>query len=738
MENQIDKKKKNYTPEQEQLYQNYLKQKSQELQNQIDNLTNKQEQNSISSDEKKALEKLKKEQQQQIKAQEKKAQFEQEIQKLEALGEDRSKEEEVEYKKILKKKKNEDTKEENDKYRIITELVKKQAQNQDNQEQQKGQVNEEKSKQSVGQMENKEQKPDKHKKQYTQEQEELYNQYIESLVKNQNELIADLEEKQKVGKINEQEKKTLDKEQKAKIQREKAQEKLKKQEDEIKQLEDLGSDRSKEQDVEYKKLSKKIGAEKTKLENDKFRIINQLIKGEISLNQEQSQKQETQPNIKKQNKQQDDIKQKESSKQQQQKQQQQQNKQVTFKGEQKSILKKENNNNKNQKKNKATSNGSLMPEHLQSQYLKSTSQIKQSKQNPQSDIHKNTHPALIELGVKFSNDIIIGSNKRCEEYLKTICIIVQSINTENKDDFIQQLGDLLNETQEQLQTFRSISEGMNTAYNFCKNLQNLLKTGSRELANELTVQNLKDWFCNYVQSFIDIKITKADRQIIELGQHLVKDGDVIMVYARSQIVENLLIKCHQNGQNFQIIVVDNSPYNEGKQLLKNLTNAGIECMYTMLSNSSYFIKKVNKIFVGASTMLSNGSLVSRVGTALLSCIANDYRKPFHVFCESYKFSEKTYLDSLNWNEFSDNIQNSNQNNSKISNNNIQNQPENKQKSPFQNISYLNLRYDITSSENINMLVTEYGKVPSHSVPHIIREFSKYGQIGRIDLPIPQK
>lgn len=43
-------------------------------------------------------------------------------------------------------------------------------------------------------------------------------------------------------------------------------------------------------------------------------------------------------------------------------------------------------------------------------------------------------------------------------------------------------------------------------------------------------------------------------------------------------------------------------------------------MYTMLSNSSYFIKKVNKIFVGASTMLSNGSLVSRVGTALVNNI----------------------------------------------------------------------------------------------------------------------
>lgn len=48
-------------------------------------------------------------------------------------------------------------------------------------------------------------------------------------------------------------------------------------------------------------------------------------------------------------------------------------------------------------------------------------------------------------------------------------------------------------------------------------------------------------------------------------------------------------------------------------------------------------------------MLSNGALVSRVGTASLACLVSDFRKPFHVFCESYKFSDKSYLDSLSWN-----------------------------------------------------------------------------------------
>lgn len=64
----------------------------------------------------------------------------------------------------------------------------------------------------------------------------------------------------------------------------------------------------------------------------------------------------------------------------------------------------------------------------------------------------------------------------------------------------------------------------------------------------------------------------------------------------------------------------------------------------------YKYSKVDKILVGASAMLCNGALISRIGTALLASLASTHRIPFIVFCESYKFSEKSQIDSLSWNE----------------------------------------------------------------------------------------
>jgi len=82
-------------------------------------------------------------------------------------------------------------------------------------------------------------------------------------------------------------------------------------------------------------------------------------------------------------------------------------------------------------------------------------------------------------------------------------------------------------------------------------------------------------------------------------------------------VEQVLIKAKSEGKEFTVIVVDNAPFNEGQTLIKNLMEKNIECIYTMLSYVAYFLKKVNKIFIGASCMLNNGNLVSRIGTAMV-------------------------------------------------------------------------------------------------------------------------
>ena len=56
----------------------------------------------------------------------------------------------------------------------------------------------------------------------------------------------------------------------------------------------------------------------------------------------------------------------------------------------------------------------------------------------------------------------------------------------------------------------------------------------------------------------------------------------------------------------------------GKALLHELSKYGLECAYTLINGVSYIMKEVSKVFLGAHTMNSNGTVVSRVGPFALA------------------------------------------------------------------------------------------------------------------------
>lgn len=54
--------------------------------------------------------------------------------------------------------------------------------------------------------------------------------------------------------------------------------------------------------------------------------------------------------------------------------------------------------------------------------------------------------------------------------------------------------------------------------------------------------------------------------------------------------------------------------------------------------------------LGAHTLLANGYIMSRVGSAMISLVAKSYNVPVLVCCETYKFSEKVQTDAFVINE----------------------------------------------------------------------------------------
>ena len=84
--------------------------------------------------------------------------------------------------------------------------------------------------------------------------------------------------------------------------------------------------------------------------------------------------------------------------------------------------------------------------------------------------------------------------------------------------------------------------------------------------------------------------------------------------------------------------------------MRRLAAAGVDCSYYLLSSVYVALRSVTKVIMGAHALLNNGAVYSRVGTAMVAMAARDKQIPVMICCETYKFVNRTQVDSLVLNE----------------------------------------------------------------------------------------
>jgi len=214
-------------------------------------------------------------------------------------------------------------------------------------------------------------------------------------------------------------------------------------------------------------------------------------------------------------------------------------------------------------------------------------------------------------------------------------------------------------------------------------------------------QDAKNFLCERINHFIRDRVVVADQVIQQLCLEKIHNGDTVLTYARSSVVEKALLEAYQAHISFSVIVVDSLPLGEAKHLLHTLTSAGIPTTYITLPALPSILSSVTTVLLGAHALHSNGALFSRAGTALVAMMARSRGVPVLVCCETYKFSDGVSLDSFTKNELAPAPKKSP---------NSTNPP---------NLHVLSPLYDLTPPSNITAVVTEVGLIPPSSVPMVI-------------------
>ncbi|KDR83426.1 hypothetical protein GALMADRAFT_235555 [Galerina marginata CBS 339.88] len=310
------------------------------------------------------------------------------------------------------------------------------------------------------------------------------------------------------------------------------------------------------------------------------------------------------------------------------------------------------------------------------------------------------HPAIIRLGILFSEFKICGANARCIAMLTAFKQVIQDYTTPSHNTLSRHLMTHLSPQITHLVSARPMSVTMGNAIRELK-----LEISGIDI--DMIEQDAKDSLCLKIDNYVRDRIIIADEVIQELAGNKIKDGDVILTYAKSSVVEKILLTAQEDGKKFSVIVIDSKPLLEGKVLLKSLTSGPnpIPCTYALLPALPSLLTQVSMVLVGAHALFSNGAVYSRAGTAMVAMMAKGHSVPVVVCCETYKFSDGVMVDGFTKNELAPLSV-------------IQKNTKLHDLSSTPNLENLNPLYDLTPPTYITAVVTEVGLIPPSSISSI--------------------
>jgi ribose 1,5-bisphosphate isomerase len=118
----------------------------------------------------------------------------------------------------------------------------------------------------------------------------------------------------------------------------------------------------------------------------------------------------------------------------------------------------------------------------------------------------------------------------------------------------------------------------------------------------------------------------------------------IMTHSLSGTVLEVLKNCLSRIDH--IIVLEGRPRYEGREVARELSTGNASITLITDAQADIFLPQCHAVVVGADSILANGDILNKAGTALLAWAAHGHRIPFYVLCETLKISPHRWTGDL--------------------------------------------------------------------------------------------
>jgi translation initiation factor 2B subunit (eIF-2B alpha/beta/delta family) len=116
----------------------------------------------------------------------------------------------------------------------------------------------------------------------------------------------------------------------------------------------------------------------------------------------------------------------------------------------------------------------------------------------------------------------------------------------------------------------------------------------------------------------------------------------IMTCSLSHTLIEVFVACRPRIE--RVYVLEGRPRYEGRTMAQELARAAIAVTVLTDAQAAIFLPQCQCVAVGADSILEDGSVLNKAGTALLAWAAQGYGVPLYVLAETLKISPRRWSD----------------------------------------------------------------------------------------------
>lgn len=290
---------------------------------------------------------------------------------------------------------------------------------------------------------------------------------------------------------------------------------------------------------------------------------------------------------------------------------------------------------------------------------------------------------------------IRGAGKIARAAARGIKLVAEKGDAESLDKLVKELR----EAREVLQNTRPSAVSLANSLRF-------VTSNLNELAEDENLSGFRDKIIARAEEFIN-NSKEATKKIGKIGSRRISDGDTILTHCNSSNALSVIKTAHKDGKDIRVFATEARPRYQGHITVQELSDNDIDVTLIVDSSARYFMKRIDKVIVGADSIAANGAVVNKIGTSQIALAAHEARVVTFVAAESYKFHPSTLVGELVEIE-------------------ERSREEVVEEGKFPDVNVMNPAFDVTPPDYVDLIITERGIIPPEAAYEILQERFELG------------